>query len=201
MGKVIPRFSIKNINKIDDYERFYHSKAYLKKKSGKLTFFKNEVDETKKLAKKSGYTKFNKFVEHRKEWHEMKRKIPIKYLEAIGVKLNVLKFTIELDQKEFKEVLKIDFKPRYAAIKFHPMAYETYEFPPDTSEKKAIEIMQEYAKKEKRECIINYPGIKIIFIEQDASVHQIYFKPDININSEYVYPAKDGEGVGKVTLK
>ena len=47
MGKVIPQFSIRNINKIDDYERFYHSKAYLKKKSG--------------------YTKFNKFVEHRKE--------------------------------------------------------------------------------------------------------------------------------------
>ena len=137
MGKVIPQFSIRNINKIDDYERFYHSKAYLKKKSG--------------------YTKFNKFVEHRKEWHEMKRKIPIKYLEAIGVKLNVLKFTIELDQKEFKEVLKIDFKPRYAAIKFNPMAYETYEFPPDTYEKKAIEIMREYAKKEEREGIITYP--------------------------------------------
>jgi len=201
MGKVIPHFSIKNINKIDDYERFYHSKAYLKKKSGKLTFFKDEVDEIKKLAKDSGYTKFNKFVEHRKEWHEMKRKIPIKYLEAIGVKLDVLKFTIELDQKEFKEVLKIDFKPRYAAIKFHPIAYKTYEFPPDTSEKKAIEIMQEYAKKEERECIINYPDIKIIFIEPDARVHQIYFKPDINIDNEYVYPAKDGEGVGKVTLK
>ena len=53
----------------------------------------------------------------------------------------------------------------------------------------------------KRKIPINYPDIKIIFIEPDGSVRQIYFKPDINIDSEYIYSAKDGEGVGKVTLK
>ena len=201
MSKIIPYFSAKKINKIDDYERYFHSKAYLMNKSGKLTYFKNEVDEIKELAKKSGYTKFNKFVKHRKEWYKMERKIPIKYLDSIGVKLDVLKFTIELDQKEFKEVLKLNFKPRYATVKLHPILYRSYELPPNISEEEAIEIIRNYAIKEGKRCFINYPDIKMITINHEGKVNKIYFKPDIKIESEYVYPAKDGVGIGKVSIQ
>ena len=41
----------------------------------------------------------------------MKQKIPKSYLEAIGVKLDVMKYTIELDQKEFEKVLDLTFYP------------------------------------------------------------------------------------------
>ena len=35
----------------------------------------------------------------------VRKKIPVKYLQEIGVKLNVLKFTVELDREEYKEAL------------------------------------------------------------------------------------------------
>ena len=200
MSKEIPQFSARNMNKIDDYERFYNTKAYLKKKSGNLTFFKDETDEIMELANKSGYTKFNKFVEHRKEWHKMKRKIPLKYLEAIGVKVDVLELTIELDQKEYEDILKIPRFPKFAVIRMHPTYYKNYNLPEGISEKKAIELMEEYALREEKRCFINYPNIKMIGFRPDGSHYEIFYKPDIEIDEEYVYPTQGGEKVGKITL-
>ncbi|MFW6271274.1 MAG: hypothetical protein ACOC4G_14550 [Bacillota bacterium] len=196
--KEIPQFSAREINEVDDYERFFHTKAYLKKKSGKLTFFKDETDKIHELAEKSGYKKFNKFVEHRKEWHQMKSKIPRAYLKTIGVKLKVLKFTIELDQKEFEEVLEIPLYPQYATVRLHAAFYQSYSLPPDTSEKEAVQIMKEYAEKEERYCYINYPDIKTIGFRPDGSIYRIYYKPDIEITREYVFPTEGGERIGKI---
>ena len=200
MSKEIPQFSARNMNKIDDYERFYNTKAYLKKKSGELTFFKDETDKIMKLAKKSGYTKFNKFVEHRKEWHKMKRKIPLKYLMAIGVKLNVLDFTIELDKKEYEAVLKLPRFPEFATIRMHPAYYKNKKLPENISEKEAIEIMREYALKEEKRCFINYPNIKMIGFRPDGSYYEIFYEPDIEIDEEYIYPTQGGEKVGKIIM-
>ena len=201
MPEEIPQFSARKINKVEEYDRFHHTKAYLKKKSGKLTFFKDEKDKIWDLAEKSGYKKFNKFVEHRKEWHQMERKIPRGYLDAIDVKLKVLKFTLELDQEEYAKALEISLYPDYATVRISAVQYNSYKFPPDTSEEEAIEILKKYAKKEERRCFINYPDIKTIGFRPDGSVYKLYYKPDIDITNEYVIPTEGGERIGKVKFK
>ena len=119
----------KKIKNIKDYQRFRNTKAYLKKKSGSLKFFKDQTDEIKKLAESCGYKKFNKFVEHRKEWHDLTRKIPLVYLKQIEAKLDVIEFTVELDQKEFKQTLEFDFSPKSFTVRGMPGAYFNKKLP------------------------------------------------------------------------
>jgi hypothetical protein len=69
MGKTISFLSARNINEVEDYTPFYHSKIYLKQKSGSLKYFKNQIPQIKKIADKVGYKDFNQFVKHRKLWH------------------------------------------------------------------------------------------------------------------------------------
>ncbi|MFW6230081.1 MAG: hypothetical protein ACOC4L_03770 [Halanaerobium sp.] len=199
--KEIPFLSAKEINDIRNYERFYHTRAYLRKKSGRLTFFKDEKDQIEQLAENSGYKKFNKFIEHRKEWHQMKRKIPRKYIKAIGAKIRVLKFTVELDREEYEKVLQIPLYPEYATVRYHPGFYKSYKFPPETTEEEAVEIMKEYAQKEDKLCFINYPGIKTVGFKPDGDVYRIYNRPDIDVTKEYIIPADGGERIGKVFLE
>lgn len=173
---------------------------YLKKKAGKLTFFKDQVDEIKELAVKSGYNKFNKFVEHRKEFHKMKRKIPLGYLEAIDAELEVIKFTIELDKKEYEEALEIPLFPKYFTVKMMSAFYRSIKLPGYFSEEEAIEFIREYANKENKICWINYPKIKTITAFPNGNVSKIYYTPDITINNEYIIPKLGGEEIGKVYL-
>ena len=45
----------------------------------------------------------NKFRIHRKEWNDLERRSPCKYLSDIGVDLDTLNFALELDCEEFRQ--------------------------------------------------------------------------------------------------
>lgn len=197
--KEIPFLSVNEINSVEDYERFYHVKAYLKQKSGALTYFKDEVDDLKELAGQSGYKKFNKFIEHRKEWHEFTRRIPLSYLEAIDVKLDVLQFTVELDKKDFEKALKLRLHPEYFMINYSPIPLSK-SFPPDTSEEEAVNILREYCREKEKLCLINYPALKTIGVRPDGSVFTIYYEPEIKLTKDHVIPVKSGKSIGKTYL-
>ncbi len=194
--KEIPFFSVEEINEIKDYNRFYYTKAYLKQKSGDLTFFKNQTGDIKKLAIKSGYKNFNKFIQHRKEWHILERKIPLAYLKAIGVDLDVLEFTTELDKEAYEKVLSIPLYPKYFMLKITPLAVSK-PFPPGLSENEAIEYLKDFAYGKKL-CLIHYPSIKTIGVRPDRSTFTSYYEPGIKITREYAIPTYSGPDIGKV---
>lgn len=199
MDKKIPFLSARIINKTEDYQPFYHSKAYLNKKVGSLTYFKDQIPQLKKIAEQVGYKDFNQFIKHRKLWHNFKKKIPISYLEAIGIKLEVLKFTVELDQKEYQKALEIPLYPESYIIQTRPIPHSKA-LPPDTPEAKAEELVRKEAVIENISCVIYYPSLKLIFIDTDGSVTTAYYMPDIKIDGKYVIPAKSGKDVGKIFL-
>ena len=63
------------INRVEDYERFRNTKAYIKKKAGNVnSYFKNKTEEIQQLAELCGYNDFNKFIKHRKQWIELERR-------------------------------------------------------------------------------------------------------------------------------
>ena len=196
--KEIPFFSVRDINVIEDYERFYHTRAYLLKKSGKLRYKRKELPKLKIIAEKSGYKKFNKFIRHREEWHELTRKIPLAYLQAIKAKLDVIKFTVGLDKKEYEELLKIPIYPKFATEKMMSVVYRTIELPPGTDEKEAIELMRDYSSRKKRLCWIKINNIKTIFFFPDGNYKIDSYKPGIKITKKHLIPTAFGRGIGKV---
>ena len=200
MSKEIPWLSASDINKIEDYDRFHNTKAYLKKKSGKLVYFKDQTDEIMELAEKCGYKKFNKFVEHRKEWHGLIRKIPLSYLEQIGAKLDVIDFTVEVDQEEFKKALELPFYPEYATVRMMPSVYQSIKLPADLTEEEAIEYLKDYSSKEERICWIKLKDIKTIWVYPNRNVNTSYYKPDYEIENDYLTPTLSGRKIGKSFL-
>lgn len=203
MGREIPWFSATDVNKIEDYERFSNTKAYLKKKSGRLIFFKDQTDEIREMAENCGYKKFNKFVEHRKEWHELKRKIPLSYLEEIGARLDVIEFTVELDQEEFEQALNLTFSPDYFTVRMMPSVYINRKLPPGLTEKKAVEYVEEYSKKEKRICWIKISNIKTTWIYPEENKDKLvtYYKPGFTVENNFFIPALSGRKIGKTRLR
>ena len=195
MADKIYQSSITEINKVDQYERFFHSKAYLNKKLVRIKIIKNKRDQIKQLAEKSGYNHINNFVKHRKEWHQMNGDIPRKYLKAIGVKVKVLRFTVELDQTDYDMILQLPLYPEFGIIRMDSNNYRYYKFPPETTEKEAIDRLREYAQKINKQCFINFPHIKTIIFRTDGTVYKIYYNPDIDITSDYVIPSKSGDRI------
>lgn len=189
MRKTIPYLSSRNINVVEDYIPFYNSKIYLKQKSVNLKYFQNHIFAIKEIARAAGYKDFNQFNKDRKLWHEFKKMIPLSYLKAINVKLDVLKFTIELDQNDYQKTLDIPSYPKSYIIQNQPFSLNR-RLPENITEDKAIELIRKEAILKNKSCVINYPMLKKILIESDGQVTIIYYKPDIKITGEYVIPAK-----------
>jgi len=198
MGKTIPFLSAKDINKLDDYERFRNVKAYLLQKSGNISRAYADKDEIWKLAESVGYKKFNKFLQHREGWHELTRKIPVKYLDAIDVDYEVLECTAGLDGEEYERALRVPLYPRGFTIRYMACVYQTVEFPPNTTEYEAREIMLDYAEETGRSCAINYPNLKTILVGTEGQVNTFYYEPNINFVGGYMIASSDGQSFATV---
>ncbi len=201
MKKTIKQFSARDINKLDDYERFRNVKAYLLQKSGPISRAYADKAEVWELAESVGYKKYNKFLNHRQQWHDLTRKIPVKYLDAIDVDYEILDCTVELDKEEYERALKVPLYPRGFTIRYMACVYKTVEFPPDTTEYEAREIMSDYAQDKRRSCAINYPDIKTVLAEPDGNIRVVFYEPDINFDGGFMIAATDGRSFATVTSR
>ncbi|MGD0724349.1 MAG: hypothetical protein ABSB63_02175 [Spirochaetia bacterium] len=191
--KEIPFFSVQQINRVEDYVRFRHCKAYLKGKS-------DECKDENVLRVECGYSLKNsviKFRHHRKEWDNLERKIPLKYLSEIGVDLDTLKFTVELDQEEFDRALEIPFYPRIVGFRVMAAVFSQFELPENTSEREAIEVTKRFAREKGFRSFIPARDLKTIYVEPNGAVFIDYYRPSLEITETHVQASSDGSTVGK----
>ena len=132
----------------------------------------------------------DKFIRHRKEWDNLERNIPLDYLNHIGIDLNTLKTTVEIDQEEYEDVLKLPLYPKYFTVRYMPTIYGSVKLPDNCLETEAIEIVKNFSKKTGLKCNINYLNLKTILIERD-NVYVAYYKPEIRITNKLLIISKD----------
>lgn len=192
----IPFFSIRSVNKVEDYERFRHCKAYLKIRSGEYTNEKGLMVECGYSVKNS----LNKFRHHRNEWNDLARRIPLKYLSAIGVEMETLNFTLELDCEEFDRALEIPFYPRIVGFRVMAAVFSQFELPENTPEREAIEVSKRFAREKGFHSFIPVRDLRTIYIEPDGSVFTDYYRPCLEITTTHVEASSDGSTVGKSYL-
>ena len=192
----IPWFSVQSINKVEDYKRFHHCKTYLKNKSDECTNEKGLMVECGYSVKNS----LNKFRIHRKEWNDLARRIPLKYLSAIDVEIETLKFTLELDCEEFDNAAAIPFYPRVAGFRVMAAVYSELELPESTSEAEAIEILKRFSGEKGFHSFIPVRDLKTIYVQPDGAVFTNYYRPRLEITKTYVEASSDGSTVGKSYL-
>jgi len=83
-SKVVEMFSVREINSLDNYERLFHTKNYIRRRSDNFKDSKNNLKTIRKMMKNAGYNNLVKFRKHRGDWDNLKGKIPIGYLDYIG---------------------------------------------------------------------------------------------------------------------
>jgi len=193
--KKVPFLSSKN-NKVEGYHKFFHTKTYLKQKAANYPMIKWK-EWAPKLAEQVGYRKIQKFLNHMEEWNRVERKVPLAYLKAIGVDMDTLDFTLELDREDFKRVSEGPFYPRRGSIRLHPAYYKGVEFPEGTNESEAVELLREICMEKGLRGFIELHPVKTIGIRADGSFYEIYDRPEVVFTKRFMVPRGVGDqGVG-----
>ena len=136
----------------------------------------------------------------RAEWNALSRKIPVKYADGIGIDLDIMNTALEIDQREFDQVLQLPFFPKVAGVRMMPAVYATYEFPPDVREDEAIQILEEHSEKTGLYCFIPLEVVKTIFVQPDGRVFTDLYRPTIEIGRVWLNPSAGWDWIGRSFL-
>ena len=202
--KEVPFLSARTINNIDEYDRFHHTKAYLRSltvptdtKFQLDTETKSSVEE---LQAACGYGKLDKFLLHKADWDLLRRKIPLGYLEAIGLRRDVLDFAVELDQEEFERVIQLPLYPRTAVVRLMSCLYSKLTLPQGLDEQQAIDYLLEWMKETPLPCMIKFPSLKTVYLTPDGSINAVYHPPEITWTRTHAIPRTDGSRAGRAWI-
>lgn len=197
---IIPFFSAREINSLDDFERFRNTKLFIRQKSLQIKDGMKQTPKLVELMRKCGYANFPKFREHRQEWDRLERKVPLVYLGAIGADLENVIQAVSLDQQEYDLALKIPLFPRFAVARLMACVYQDVEIPAGTAEDEAVELLKKISCEERCQYFINYPDLKTIWFENDGSVFYTYYRPSIRITRNWAFFSSNGSKYGQVRL-
>ena len=173
---------------------------YIDQKSAQFLDDRTAVSSLKEMMKFCGYSKFNKFKNHRKEWDELHRDVPLSYFTYIGIKKAVLLFTLELDYEEYKKVLDIPLYPQFAVARVMAAVYQEKQFLETTPEAEAIEVLKVFSREKHKRCCINCPELKTIYVEPNGEVNIVYYPPAIKFTGKWALPNTNGNGIGTTYL-
>jgi hypothetical protein len=200
MPKEIPFLSPRQLNTIEDYERFYHTKAYLRSLTiPARPLFKGATDTTSRLAaamNACGYRNLQRFLHHKQDWDHLKRRIPLTYWDCIGVERSVVELTLEADREDYEAALRLPLHPTHATIRVAPAVYVNHRLPDGADEHEAVEYLVEKSKELGKSCCINYTGLKTVTVNRDGEVNTIYYPPQIVYTGSYAMPTSAGSEVG-----
>lgn len=176
---------VHQLERLSDYQRFFHTKTYIKSKS---LFYADE----KKLMDVCHYRDRSKFYFDQKQWDDLEKPVPTRYLREIGVDFKTLQFTVELDCEEYKKALDLPFFPKQGFVRYRSSSYAVFNFLEGTSEEQAIELLKELSTKEQVLSLINVRGLKTIFVQPDGLAFTKYYTPTVEIFHDCVVASKAG---------
>lgn len=196
MKRVLPFFVAREINSVEDYQRFFHVKAYLRQRSSAYPSPARDLE----LMVACGYRKAQKFARHRQEWDALGRPIPLTYLAAIGARLDVLAVAAEADLAEFEAALALPLRPRWGIERAMPSIYMNFALPSGTTEAQAIEIILDRSRRTQHECCVHVIGLKTVYANPTGEVSTIFYKPTLQIKGGFLAPRSDGSAVGTCSI-
>ncbi len=155
----------------------------------------------KELAVACGYRKLQKFDRRRRRWNEGKGRIPLRYLKAIGVDLALLQDCVALDCRQHEAALQKPRFPRFFVARAAAAIYTRLQLPKGTTEEEAIERMREHAMATGRSCIINHPGLPLVFVSRDGRVISESLAPELQVTGGAISFGDRGDGVGVMRIR
>lgn len=153
--------------------------------------YRKNAKGSKALAEKLGVKNFNKFYTNRKLWDSMSNRIPIYYLEAIGISESMIATTIELDQEIFDKAVEVPVIYEYFTQSYKWFFIRSYFFSEPLYEPEAIERVKIWITKDDFEffgtrssLILSRKPFYDIWFNKVGSHHH-YHRPLYQIHNKY----------------
>ncbi|MFZ7134125.1 MAG: hypothetical protein ACOWWR_17410 [Eubacteriales bacterium] len=86
-----------------------------------------------------------KFIDHPKQWNNLKHPVPVRYFESLRIDFEVLEFTLEFDKVDYVKKLHESRHPKKVNVKSGPVVL-SYDLP-DLDEHEAISYIQQELRK------------------------------------------------------
>ena len=191
MSKQISIFSAKSLNVPQGYTPYQNCIAYIQKKSSAIPYCGKGQKKRLELMKKVGMKNYAKFYRRRFAWDILEIPTPRAYLEAIGVDIDVLLFTLELDNQLYIDVLNKEREVPYAGVRFGPCIYGNIKTPDEyNKEKDAIDFYNSLMLNPNVDYTnlwIHFPGIiRHSFTRGKGYVGTTYYYPSLEINKSII---------------
>ena len=151
------------------------------------------VDE---LMEHCGYKKREKFDYRRGDWNQGVGQIPLKYLSALDVDMDLLQTAVELDRREIDEAIERTGPPTSFVVRLMAAVCKTEELPIDVTEAEAIEYVKLYSMESGLKCMISFLGLKAVLFRPDGDVYTGHYYPEVSVKEGMVSFGTDGREVG-----
>jgi hypothetical protein len=163
MAAQISIFSAKNLNGPEDYIPYQNCMTYIKQKSSVIPYSGKGQETRLELMKNVGMKNYSKFYRRRWEWDNLIGRVPLSYLDAISVDMNILSYCLEMDNEAYIKALGIERKVAYVSVRLGPCVYTNIKTPEEyQNEKDAIEFYNSIMLNPKVDFShlwIRFPGI------------------------------------------
>lgn len=171
--------------------------------SGKFKDGYKNANGTKQLLQIMQTNNLNKLKNKRVQWDNLECKIPIEYLDAIGVTENLLTTTIEIDQEIYDNKIKKPVLYSEFTQPIHSIVVKRYQFEEPQTEEDAIELVKQtlingnikqYRKQSY--CILDRSPYYKVVINHNGKVFYQSNIPDFKIeHHHYVFKMPSFTGI------
>jgi len=171
-----------SFNIVTGYKRLGYTQDYINQKyhsyfDALLTAAEKKAKLTE-LAILSGYAKIYKFETHQQEFITLKRPVPVKFMNALGIDNRILDFTVELDLEHYKAAFGYQYQVGYFITRYLAAVYSSRDFPEPVPEEEAIAIVKAFCMEKQLQCLINVLNLKSVFFFPNGDIKYKYFYPE-----------------------
>jgi hypothetical protein len=178
----------------EEYSLYYHTKKYLK------YLWNNKQLSEREVFKNMGYSNYSVFQRRVKQWLDFDKPIPRAFLSEINFDMLVFEMVIEADQKVYESKCDNLKLPKTFVVKLIPAVYQRVTMPDETDICSAFQYIADISKTMKRQCILNYQGIKTANFYPDGRMREFYYKPGFRMKKGFLSFYPDGTRTGTTSI-
>lgn len=150
------------------------------------------ADGTKRLIRRMKTNNFNKLFNNRKEWDKLSSRIPIEYLEALGITENLIATAVEIDQEIYDKKIAEPITYSGFVHHIHAIVVKYFAFKEPLSESEAVEEIKQMLSENKIELFYNRTYFALnrspyysLYINQKGEKMCMNNRPEYRIENPY----------------
>jgi len=180
--------------KSGQYDAYFHTKRYLR------YLWNLRKKNSREVFDKMGYSNYSVFLRRVEGWLNLKKPVPEKFLELIGMDPVVFSMVFEKDLADYEEALYEAVTPAHFSVKLIPGVYGKITVPENSDYYAFMDYVRNYSKSIGKECLINYGGLRCDKVTPDGNVRKTLCKPVYKTRNNLRHFTPMGNNIGTTNI-